>query len=201
MQDRKDLPKDAAAVLKRVGRVPGASGPLERLTIVIAMLAISAAALSAALALSDTAGEAYGKAVSAAAGGIAFIYAYLQWRAGRHEASYDRYYDRLEISNRRFDALRVEQLKGDARGTTDHLRTMFIFAELDSLEYILGKYRLRYVRPELACRAIRAFAARCEDPQSGKEFGKEAADWTMRPGTSYQPYTKAAVEMLAGSAS
>lgn len=185
-----------AAVLRQTGRVTGAAGPFERLTVVIVALAISATAFTLSLASPGMEGERWGKAFSAAAAGVALLYAYLQWRAARHETSYDRYYDRLEIANRRSDAARLKELEGDTKATQDHLHTMFVFAELDNLEYLLGKYRLRFVRADLACRALHGFTSRCED----RRFREAAVVWVQRDGIGYEPSTRTAVETLAQTA-
>jgi hypothetical protein len=94
---------------------------------------------------------------------IAFGLGYQQWRAARHEIAFDKYYDRLDLANIKFDAWRFEELKEDRNKLKDHLLSMFVFAELDNLEYILEKYKLGYVKQELAERALRTFRSRCED--------------------------------------
>lgn len=119
--------------------------------------------------------EYWPKAVAVVLALIGFSLTYLQWRAGRHEASFERYYDRLDLANRKFDAARIEELK-DAPTKEDlkrHLYTMFVFAELDNLEYVLEKYKLGYVRQGLAERAVRAFRSRCADAR----FCQEALSW------------------------
>jgi hypothetical protein len=37
---------------------------------------------------------------------------------------------------------------------------MYIFAELDNLEYVIEKYRLGYMRPDQALRGVQAFRSR-----------------------------------------
>lgn len=118
--------------------------------------------------------EHWPKAVAVVLALIGFSLTYLQWLAGRHEASFERYYDRLDLANRKFDAARTEELKdGPRENLKQHLYTMFVFAELDNLEYVLEKYKLGYVRPGLAERAVRAFRSRCADPG----FCQEALSW------------------------
>lgn len=114
------------------------------------------------------------KAVASVLGAITFSLAYLQWRAGRQEASFERYYDRLDIANRKFDASMTAEAKDSPEKLKCHLYTMFTFAELDNLEYVLEKYKLGYVRQELAERAVRAFRSRCED---NVRFCHEALLW------------------------
>jgi hypothetical protein len=94
---------------------------------------------------------------------ITFLLTYAQWRAARHEISLDKYYDRLHLANERFNAHRLEELKNDEAGKISHLQTMFIFYQLDLLEYMLETLKLGYVHPVLAERTIRAFTAWCEN--------------------------------------
>lgn len=119
--------------------------------------------------------EHWPKAVAVVLALIGFSLTYLQWRAGRHEASFERYYDRLDLANRKFDAARAEECKetGSKEDLKRHLYTMFVFAELDNLEYVLEKYKLGYVRQGLAERALRGFRSRCSDPR----FCQEALSW------------------------
>lgn len=95
------------------------------------------------------------------AGFVIFSVGYLQWRAVRQEITFDKFYDKLDVANKRFDAWRIERLKSDHEKLEDHLHTMFFFAELDNLEYVIEKYQLGYVKRELAERAMRTFESRC----------------------------------------
>ncbi len=161
-RDETSLARD---VLVRIGHLgPGGRERLPHRAIVVGALAVSAAALAASLVLPpDGLGERVLQALSAASAAVGFALAYLQWRAARHEVSFDRYYERLNLANQRFDAARLKELEGDPPALKEHLYTMFVFAELDNLEYVLGKHRLGYVRVGLACQALRAFEARCDD--------------------------------------
>lgn len=47
----------------------------------------------------------FAEAIPALIGLVAFFFGYLQWRAGRHEVSMDKYYERLEIANHRLAVL------------------------------------------------------------------------------------------------
>jgi hypothetical protein len=38
---------------------------------------------------------------------------------------------------------------------------MWVFAELDNLEYVIAKFRLGYIEPEQAWRGVRTFFSRC----------------------------------------
>jgi hypothetical protein len=113
------------------------------------------------------------QALATASALAVFGLAYLQWRAARHELSFDKYYDKLDIANRRFDSWRLEVLKGNPENLQDHLNTMFVFAELDNLEYVLEKYKLGYVRQVLVHRALRTFRSRSAD----FDFRKRSLYW------------------------
>jgi hypothetical protein len=110
---------------------------------------------------------------------IAFLLGYLQWRANRHEVSFDKYYDRLDKTNAAFDGWRTVALPVGSEELRSHKYTMFIFSELDTLEYVLEKYKLGFVRRELAERAIRGFTSRCRDQDEvlGREFRTATLYW------------------------
>jgi len=83
----------------------------------------------------------------------AAIIAYRQWRAARYEVSIDKYYDRLESTNKRLEFVPI-----DMPGKED----LHAFAELDKLEYVLVKYEHRYISPLLAARALKNFQLLCQ---------------------------------------
>jgi hypothetical protein len=87
---------------------------------------------------------------------IGFGVAFYQWRLARYEASLEKYYDRLDIANRRLNTL-IEQAwsnKPDPKEFDVYdnppkvgvsLFDMWVFAELDNLEYVIQKYRRGYI--------------------------------------------------------
>ncbi|MBC7456008.1 MAG: hypothetical protein H7335_20380 [Massilia sp.] len=90
----------------------------------------------------------------------AFFIAYQQWRAARFEASMDKYYDRLDVANRR-----LENLEGI------NAYSMYVFMELDNLEYVIEKYKLGYITSEQAFRELKAFYRHCRNIKiEGKLF-------------------------------
>lgn len=105
----------------------------------------------------------------------AFIVGYHQWRAARRETSMDRFYDRLDIANRR-----LATLEG-----IDPFH-MYVFSELDNLEYVIEKYRLGYMSPEQALRGLRTFQSRIKG-SNGQEFA-EFAEETLDK-SAYSPNT------------
>jgi hypothetical protein len=130
---------------------------------ILVLLLVAVALLSVGVTFSPGEAKERLEALAAAAAGVAAGLGYLQWRAARHEVSFDTYYDKLDTANQKFDAWRVEALKEDPGALQSHLNTMFVFAELDNLEYVLEKLKLGYVRQELAERAVRNFRSRCAD--------------------------------------
>jgi hypothetical protein len=56
-------------------------------------------------------------------------------RAARHEASLDKLYERLALANDRLERV------------SDTARSIYIFTELDNLEYVIEKYKLGYIIP------------------------------------------------------
>jgi hypothetical protein len=101
--------------------------------------------------------EDWSKGMSVVVALVAVGAAGLQWRAARQEISLDKYYDRLDAVNKR-----LEQIDGPGEGVSKY--DMYVFTQLDLLEYVSGKYRLSYLNRSLAERALRAFASACEDP-------------------------------------
>lgn len=100
------------------------------------------------------------KAVAAMGAGATFIVSYAQWQLARRETSFDKYYERLNVINNYIkDRGNVEARCEGAR--LEHARNMQAFAQLDNVEYVLGKHRLNFVDGDLVERALRAFLSDC----------------------------------------
>jgi hypothetical protein len=112
--------------------------------------------------------------------GIASI-AYLQWRAARQEISIDKYYDRLEVANKRLEALEAKPTPED----------MYTFSELDKLEYVIVKYEHGYISPLLALRALKNFHGVCLDHEG---FRERASRWVTK--ASYGEITRRVVKAI-----
>jgi hypothetical protein len=128
----------------------------------------------------------------------AFILGYQQWNAARNEIALDKYYERLEITNQRLDEWRAARsLAGTwpiAEGS-QHLkeeelfqRTMYVYRELDNLEYAVVKYRLGYMSAETALRCLRTFRARCQS--------LEFRDITLKCISVNEGYEHATIEVV-----
>lgn len=91
---------------------------------------------------------------------------FVQWREARHENSMDKYYERLDFANRRREngkgvAYEMDRALEPEASEPDRDRMMYVYAELDNLEYVAEKYRLGYMTARQACRGLRAFQRRC----------------------------------------
>ena len=113
--------------------------------------------------------------------GIAII-AYRQWRGARHEISIDKYYDRLEVANKRLEAVETDKPTPE---------DMYVFAELDKLEYVIVKYEYGYISHLLALRALNNFKGICTDRRGFKE---RAAHWVNQ--ASYRAITRRVVNSV-----
>ena len=92
-------------------------------------------------------------ALTAIVGLGAFVVGFQQWRSARQETSLERYYDRLTLAN---DARK--HLNKEGLGISG-LR-LYVFAELDNLEYVIVKYRLGCMAAEDALRGVNTFRSR-----------------------------------------
>jgi hypothetical protein len=96
----------------------------------------------------------------------ALVLGFQQWREAREEISMDKYYERLDIANRRRECA-PESVYKLMRSSIPELANedpavlMYVYVELDNLEYVASKYRLGYMRPGQACRGLRTFQRRC----------------------------------------
>jgi hypothetical protein len=110
--------------------------------------------------------------------GIAII-AYRQWHAARQEISIDKYYDRLDVANKRLEVVQTDKPSPE---------DMHAFAELDKLEYVIAKYEYGYMPPVLALRALNNFKGLCRDRRG---FREKASCWVNK--ASYREVTRTVV--------
>ncbi len=105
---------------------------------------------------------------------IATILGLQQWSAARNEISLDKFYERLEVLNKTLDACKLARdfagpwfgessLSGDDR----YERTMYVYREIDNLEYSIAKYKIGFMSSPNALRCLRTFRARC---RTSEEF-------------------------------
>jgi len=99
----------------------------------------------------------------------AVVFTYQQWRESRHETSMDKYYERLDIANRKRKEggkLVYEMMRYPQQGIiAEPQKMLYLYAELDNLEYVIEKYRLGFMPPEQACRGLRTFQQRCRSEE------------------------------------
>jgi len=92
----------------------------------------------------------------------AFVFGYTQWLTARHEISMEHYYERLETANEARKCLADDQHKIEPM-------EMYVFVELDNLEYVIQKYRLGYMTAEQAWRGVKTFQSRLTGVRGFKE--------------------------------
>lgn len=118
----------------------------------------------------------------------ALIVGYEQWRAARHESAMEKYYDRLDIPNRRRESA-AESVRKVMRHTSPDLKhedqnlLMYVCLELDNLEYVVEKYKVGYIKHEQACRGLRTFQQRCLSPEFRRLAKKRVRDRDYHPST------------------
>ncbi|HEX8144380.1 MAG TPA: hypothetical protein VF553_17395 [Pyrinomonadaceae bacterium] len=92
----------------------------------------------------------------------AFVLGYQQWRAARFEASIEKFYERLEASNKRLQEwATARELIGAVGDQQSFQQSMYVFSELDNLDYVVQKYKYGYMSAEQALRGVKTFKARC----------------------------------------
>lgn len=137
----------------------------------------------------------------------------VQWRDARREASLEKYYERLDLANRRMEAIYEARSSKEGgpvyrpgRGPTQRdvldvlhrgipPEAMWIFTELDNLEYVLVKYELGFASCHMVCRALDNFASKCE---SVPHFARSATALVGREvGAGFQAVTQNVVSAMA----
>jgi hypothetical protein len=98
---------------------------------------------------------------------IVSIFAYYQWNDVRRELSLDKFYDRLSLINERYYYWpHARDLVGHFWPNPPDEKTfqeaMYVYLELDNLEYIIMRYHLGFVSRPLLKRAVRTFSSRCQ---------------------------------------
>lgn len=111
---------------------------------------------------------ARGSSEAVVAGGVALGAIFIgaqQFAASRNEVSLDKFYDRLQANNDKLENYPcTREFIGQAFPAVDEnefQRRMYVFRELDSLEYAIAKYRIGFMSPQNAERSLRTFRARC----------------------------------------
>lgn len=129
---------------------------------------------------------------------VAAFFAYYQWTDARREASLDKFYDRLKLINERYYEWKEARelvkhfwpISDPASEESDFRRAMYVFLELDNLEYMIMRYQFGYVSSRLLQRAIRTFLSRCRS----EDFGKLAVK--LVTGSGYMQKTAEVTKLL-----
>jgi hypothetical protein len=85
----------------------------------------------------------------------AFLIGYHQWRSAKQETSMERFYDRLKTANEARSELREDEHRIAPMD-------MYVYTELDNLEYVVQKYKLGYMSAQQALRGVKTFRSRLE---------------------------------------
>lgn len=123
--------------------------PLRTKTFMAAVAVLSAGLLFLAFAQLLDLWDATGLGAAATFTGAGFAFWY--WQSARYEASMDRYYDRLNLANTRYEKLSPDKY------------LMYMFMELDNLEYVIEKYKWGYITAEQAFRGLKLFYTHCRE--------------------------------------
>jgi hypothetical protein len=125
----------------------------------------------------------------------AFMFAVQQWIATRRENSMDKYFERRELVNKRLDMWPhaqslVSHFWGGEMDERSYQKYMYVYIELDNLEYVIEKYRIGFIDVYHAWRGLETFMSRCES----SEFRTIAA--TVVNIAGYTQATRKAVQRI-----
>lgn len=195
-----------ATLLKHLGTQPSGYRPvwsaqITRIGVGATLAVVAVAAYVASLFHPELISEKALKAMATVAAGATFFLGYVQWHLSRHETSFDAYYNRLATVNSYIDEIGKAQAGGDAGKLLDHYWTMRVFTQLDSLEYVLGKYRLQFVNIDIVERAVRSFRSECDEAKFRQEVsGWLGGDGELRPNRlGYAASTREAAAYIVAS--
>jgi len=134
---------------------------------VVAILALAFSVLSETW-LDRLLSEGVTKDTKALILGVGALYlGFQQFRASRSEVSLDNFWNRLSGTNDKLDEWEeVRPFAGPWKenGSESHVsykRMMYVYLELDSLEYAIAKYRIGYMSSDDAYRGLNTFRQRC----------------------------------------
>ena len=127
------------------------------------------------------------------------LFAFYQWIDSRREGSLEEFYSRVQLLNERYyewpEARElVSQFWAGALDEPQIKEALYVYLELDNLEYMIFRYQHGFVHKLLFRRALRAFASRCQS----NRFSELAAKLVV--GTGYDPATLAVVNILVAGA-
>ncbi|MBD1825102.1 hypothetical protein H6F51_21795 [Cyanobacteria bacterium FACHB-DQ100] len=122
--------------------------------------------------------------------------AYEQWIETKKDSALDKYYERLNLTNEGF--YRWNKTREmfphfwNVEGNIPYEWVMYVYLELDNLEYATTKYQDGSMEPEIVFRSLVTFISRCQS----KTFLK-LAESLVEKSIGYSPTTKAVVIKIA----
>ncbi len=106
-----------------------------------------------------------------------------QFAASRNEVSLEKFYDRLQVTNDKLEEypatrefIGLPAGNDESAGQVDDdefFRRMYVFRELDNLEYSIAKYRIGFMSPENAQRSLRTFRSRCVSSERFRAYAHD----------------------------
>ena len=116
--------------------------------------------------------------VTAAVAALASGFAFYQWVDAPRQVTNEKFYERIEITTRQFMQHEFARglvphfwagksgiAEGKQDGEADFQRALYVYLEIDNLEYMIGRYQQGHAREELFLRAARMFVSRCESEE------------------------------------
>lgn len=124
--------------------------------------------------------------------GVAFAGIY-QWRSSKYEMSIDRFYERLSYTNTKLFEWESSRVLLSEEWVDEKVfqREMYVYLELDNLEYIIQKYQHGFMEPHDAHRALTCFSSRCKNSPAFKALAIENVSKA-----GYKPETSCAIRRL-----
>lgn len=96
----------------------------------------------------------------------ALIFGFQQWNESKNETSIDRYYERLTLTNSKLtDSRGLCQMFPHFWEENDFEKTLYVYLELDNLEYAITKYHYGYMHTFIAYRSLLTFISRCQSAE------------------------------------
>lgn len=110
-------------------------------------------AIATALIVAVT-GDDNGEEVAATIAGGVLLVGYVEWFLTRRETSMDKFFDRLVTTNNY-----RREIKEEGPYSYNPI-DLYVFSEIDNLEYVIERYRFGYMSPVLALRGVNTFKSR-----------------------------------------
>ncbi|MEG3437577.1 hypothetical protein V0288_10645 [Pannus brasiliensis CCIBt3594] len=124
------------------------------------------------------------------------IVASIQWLETKQDASLDKFYDRINLTNEQLSCCRkvcdMFPYFWDETGKKPRESIMYVYLELDNLEYAIAKYQHGSMEIEIAFRSLKTFLSRCQS----QDFLDMATKYVKRS-IGYSDITKVVVNKIA----